>query len=341
MAETLFTFDKDNYHECQSSYRGSNNLEYYLGDYSIEGGSVIDVRADKKSVGACSIIRLRSKTNLSFRRTWDHIRKDATDVMVLWFVKQGSLSISHSGGKSVARAGDFAITKSRTPFFMECHAEDTVHEVLHVILPTHVFRRFIPSEVSNSFSVAAKGRVFSIIQNILTEVLDNNDELEHQIEQLLFDSAMSILSDTIKGYESLSSGRQTIAEQRLQEVLRYIELHLSDPKLSTTMVAEACGISTRYLSSLLKQNETSFSVYIWEQRLTIASQWLSSTSPKEISIAEIAFRVGFKSPAHFSRMFKRVYKKGPREYRADNMAGGTAENTNQEFFVGGTATTLQ
>jgi AraC-like DNA-binding protein len=26
--------------------------------------------------------------------------------------------------------------------------------------------------------------------------------------------------------------------------------------------------------------------------------------------------VGFKSPAHFSRMFKRVFNKGPREFRA-------------------------
>ena len=171
-------------------------------------------------------------------------------------------------------------------------------------------------------------------------MLENNGELADHIEQLLLDSALSILSDTIKGYESLSSGRQTISEQRLQEVLRYIELHLSDPKLSTTMVADACGISTRYLSLLLKQNETSFSVYIWEQRLAIASQWLSSTSPREISIAEIAFRVGFKSPAHFSRMFKRVYKKGPREYRADSIAGNEAPS--QEFFVGsGAAATLQ
>jgi AraC-like DNA-binding protein len=50
--------------------------------------------------------------------------------------------------------------------------------------------------------------------------------------------------------------------------------------------------------------------------MKIASRWLSSSKPSDISIAEIAFRVGFKSPAHFSRMFKRLFDKGPREYRA-------------------------
>jgi AraC-like DNA-binding protein len=37
-----------------------------------------------------------------------------------------------------------------------------------------------------------------------------------------------------------------------------------------------------------------------------------------VSISEIAYSVGFKSPAHFSRMFKRVFDMNPREYRAAN-----------------------
>ena len=39
-------------------------------------------------------------------------------------------------------------------------------------------------------------------------------------------------------------------------MLRYIEVHLSDPKLSITTVAKGCGISTRYLSFLLKLHGT-------------------------------------------------------------------------------------
>jgi hypothetical protein len=55
--ETLFAFDNRNYQDCQAAYRGTKNQEYYLGDYSIESGSVVDVRADRKAVGTCSIIR--------------------------------------------------------------------------------------------------------------------------------------------------------------------------------------------------------------------------------------------------------------------------------------------
>ncbi len=323
MTETLFSFDKRNYLECQDAYRGEKNQEYYLGDYSIEAGSVIDVRADKKAVGSCSIIRLRSKTRLSFQRSWTHIREDATDVTVLWFVRQGRLCINHQCGHSVAEAGGFGITKSLSPFTIKCETnDDSVHEVLHVIVPTHVFRRFMPDEVKAGFTLSGKRREFVIAERLLTDIFEDSDELAPHLEQLLLDSALALVADALKDCENCLMVRQSLPDQRLQEVLRYIDIHLSDPSLSATMVAEACDISPRYLSFLLKQNGTPFSDLVWDKRMKIASQWLSCSKPGEISIAEIAFRVGFKSPAHFSRMFKRLFDKGPREYRAACMAGG-------------------
>ena len=50
MTETLFVFDKRNYMDCQKSFRGSRNQEYYLGEYTIEAGSTIDVRAEARFV---------------------------------------------------------------------------------------------------------------------------------------------------------------------------------------------------------------------------------------------------------------------------------------------------
>jgi AraC-like DNA-binding protein len=110
--------------------------------------------------------------------------------------------------------------------------------------------------------------------------------------------------------------RLSLSEKRRQDVLRYIEIHLSDPKLSIATVAKGCGISPRYLSFLLKLHGTSFSSMVWDKRLKTARQWLSASKPGEASISEIAYKVGFKSPAHFSRMFKRAFKLSPRSYRS-------------------------
>lgn len=83
------------------------------------------------------------------------------------------------------------------------------------------------------------------------------------------------------------------------------------------MTAKGCGISPRYLTTLLKQNGTSFSDLIWQRRLEQARAWMARSDAASISISEIAYAVGFKSPAHFSRMFKRVYARNPSDYRAE------------------------
>jgi len=340
MSETLFAFDVRNYQECQKAFRGQKSQEYYLGDYSIEAGSVIDVRAEKKAVGSCSIIRLRSRTRLFFKRSWSHIRDDATDVTVLWFIKRGTMSVSHQCGCTIARAGDFAITKSMTPFSMECQTdEESRFEVLHVVVPTHVFRQIVRHDIGTGFSVSGQAREFGITERLLMEVFQDPEELAEHIEQLLVDSALAVLADALKDCDHGAPVRLTLADRRLQDVLRFIQVHLSDPRLSTMMVAAACGISPRYLSYLLKQNGTTFSALVWDQRLEVASRWLSSAQACDISMAEIAFRVGFKSPAHFSRMFKRVFKKGPREYRAAFQGDVTSKTA--DFLVRASINTLQ
>ena len=303
MTKTLFAFDERNYRDCQKAFRGDKNQEYYLGDYSIEAGSIIDVRADKKAVGSCSLIRLKAKSRQFFRRSWSHIREDATDVVVLWFVKRGSLCISHQRGRSIARAGDFMITKSMAPFTIECHTDDeSIHEVFHLVVPAHLFRRFLPLDVNVGFTMPAEAREFQIAERILMDVFAGSGELAEHVEQLLIETALGVLADVIRRCENYTRQRQSLAEKRLQDVLKFIDVHLSDPTLNAAMVADACGISSRYLSHLFKQSGTSFSALVWDRRLKIANQWLSSTKPSDISIAEIAFRVGFKSPAHFSRL---------------------------------------
>ena len=318
MAETLFSFDRRNFRECQAQFRGERDQEYYRGDFWIDDTSTIDVRSERRTVGPISIIRQRSATNLSFRRTRQHIREDATDLCVLWFVKHGKLGFSNQCGNKIANPGDFAITRSMAPFLIECEVDaDSVHEVLHVTVPTHILRAHIPHDFSNGVFLHVERRELAIAENILTDVFEDDGTLSADSAKLLVDTALAVIGNAVRANEAAVPARQTIADRRLSDVLRFIEIHLSDSQLSTAMVAKGCGISPRYLSFLLRLKGTSFSELVWEQRLDKARNWLSASDPRDISISEIAYGVGFKSPAHFSRMFKRVFKVNPREFRGE------------------------
>jgi AraC family transcriptional regulator, positive regulator of tynA and feaB len=319
MTETLFAFDQRNYLNCQTSFRGDGNQEYYLGDFSIEARSAIEVRADRKAAGGCSIILLRSNTRLHFRRSWSHIREDSTDVTVLWFVNRGTLCVSHQCGHTTASAGDFLATKSTTPFFIEClPGQDSVHEVLHVVVPTHLLTSYIPHGLTTGFSVPATGCQFTVAQHILTDIFEEEGNLSANAAQLLVESALSVLSQAIGTAPLPGCAHQSISNKRLHDVLRFIELHLSDPKLSIATVAKGCGISPRYVSILLKLHGSAFSTLVWQQRLKIASRLLSSASSNDLSISKVAYGMGFKSLAHFSRKFKAAFNVSPSEYRSMN-----------------------
>ncbi|RJF91229.1 helix-turn-helix transcriptional regulator [Sphingomonas cavernae] len=321
MAETLFALDKRNYRECQTLFRGQRDQEYYQGDYWIEDASVVDVRAERKPVGPASIILLRSATRLFFRRTRQHIRQDATDLSVLWFVKRGGLVISNQCGNRTAHPGDFVITRSMSPFFIECQPDDAgVHEVLHVTVPTHILRAHIPHDLSTGLFMPMDRRELVIAENMLTDIFRDDGRLGPDTARTLLDTAFTIIGHAVRTDETAMPARQSVTDRRLEDVLRFIEVHLSDPDLSTAMVSKGCGISPRYLSSLLRLRGTTFSELVWEQRLEKAKSWLSSSNPRDISISEIAYGVGFKSAAHFSRMFKRVFEINPREFR-----GGVGE----------------
>jgi AraC-like DNA-binding protein len=314
MIETIFSFDERNYRTCQRTFRGPRNQEYYLGDYAIEGRPQVSVRADRKAVGACSIIRLRSNTRMSFRRGWAHIREDGADVAVLWFVKRGRLDLTHQGGRSSAMAGHFLFTQSKLPFAMECALDSaSVHEVLHLVVPSHVLRQVMPTPVKTGFCLPTGNTPLAIAEHIFTDVFEATADFPERMAQLLIESALQVLGSALESAGAGIPTPRTVVEQRVCDILRFIEIHISDPALSAAAVAQACGISPRYLSQLLQSSGTPYSSLVWGKRLQIARQLI--LQPEELPIAGIAHRAGFKSPAHFSRTFKRAFKLCPVDFR--------------------------
>jgi len=316
MAETLFALDQANYRDCQKLFRGVRQQEYYRGDYWVEAKNGIDVRAERRAAGPHAIIRIRSAARQFFRRTRQHIREDGTDLCVLWFVKRGQLNLTNQCGNQVAGPSDFLITRSISPSFIECDLdEDGVHEVLNVTVPTHLLRCHIVRDIATSMLMPMRHELL-IAEKILSEVFADEGAIAEDLARTLVEAALSAVGHAVRKSGATVPARQTMAKRRLEEVLRFIEVRLSDPAMSTAMVSRGCGISPRYLSFLLRTSGTSFSELAWQKRLERAKEWLAKSGPEEISISEIAYGVGFKGAAHFSRMFKRIFKMNPREFRA-------------------------
>jgi len=86
---------------------------------------------------------------------------------------------------------------------------------------------------------------------------------------------------------------------------------LSTGKVSMIAVAGALGLSRQTLFRRLRAEGVTFETVLDELRLKLALHHLDD---EKGSIKEAAYRVGFSSPAAFSRAFKRWTGSSPRAY---------------------------
>ena len=109
---------------------------------------------------------------------------------------------------------------------------------------------------------------------------------------------------------------------RVRRALAQIESGFGQPELSPVSIAAAQGVSRRHLDALLARRGTSLSRLLRERRLSEAARLLRARSHAQCSISTIAHSVGFKSGAHFSRVFRQRFELSPLQWRARPRSAG-------------------
>ena len=100
------------------------------------------------------------------------------------------------------------------------------------------------------------------------------------------------------------------------EFKKVLEKELNENKFQVQYFAEKLNLHPNYLNSVIK-SKTGRTVIDWisERSLSVAKSLLMTTS---YSTKEIAFKLGFSEPTHFSRFFKKQTHVSPTEFRKSN-----------------------
>ena len=102
------------------------------------------------------------------------------------------------------------------------------------------------------------------------------------------------------------------ANRFVRAAIEYIGEHYTED-ISLSDVADQVGISAGYLSTMFSQNmECKFVDYLNQVRIEHACTYLEQNFLKTY---EIAYKVGFRDEKYFSKVFKKVIGKSPKEYR--------------------------
>lgn len=108
-------------------------------------------------------------------------------------------------------------------------------------------------------------------------------------------------------------------EPLLAEVFEVIERRHTEP-LSLRDVARELGVTPGHLTTVVRRR-TGRTVGEWiiERRMAAARGMLAET---DLSVAEVARRVGVPDPGYFSRLFSRAHGSAPREWRGAGPTSG-------------------
>lgn len=314
--QTIYSYSGSDFDELDRTYADVVRQEFYDGDLTTEHRENVDLTVQKALAYPMSLVRVISNSGISYRRAWHHIRANKVGVRVIWFVRKGSLQIVRSRNTCIVQAGECAILNSCSPFYASAVTDGETFDAVQAIVPAHLFLSHLSTASGFDAAFAVNFDDREVIVKLLDLLFGDGEALSPNAAEPLVAAFLEAIADKVGNLTDAPPRRQKIIDLRLADIKTYIMKNLTDPDLSYDQVAAKCGISPRYLCYLLKADDTSFSKLVWSQRLPKARDWLVAHEWQEYPIQEIAFMAGFKSAAHFSRMFKSAYGCSPKEYRA-------------------------
>lgn len=118
-------------------------------------------------------------------------------------------------------------------------------------------------------------------------------------------------------------------DPHLKEVFDYIEGHYHEG-ITLSDVAEAVGYSSAYLTNqVAKQTGDTVNGWIVKRRMAAARPLLKNTNQ---TIEEIAVKLGYQNPCHFSRQFRQHHSLSPSNWRKQHQFFPVSQTTRLQFL---------
>jgi len=273
--------------------------------------ATFDGRLEHQSLGDLSLSRLQTEP-VQYERHPRHIAGASEEQYLITIPRRSPVEFRQLGREVRCDPGGFIIERGDEPYRFSYEAANDLC-VLKVAKPVLSTRLRNPDRFC---ALVFNGRdglggLFTTmaqhVQAQATSDLAAGAVLGRQLIELL----TLTLDRTIDSADVALSSVRAAHLKRAEDVIRR---NLSNPDLSPDLVADACGISKRYLHEIFADGNGTVSQHIREQRLIAARNMLQMPNPGPMS--DIAYRFGFSDQAQFSRLFKAMFGQTPSGYRA-------------------------
>lgn len=250
-----------------------------------------------------------------YRRTED-IDKDSNDDFLLATQLEGTVVVKERNVEFTQHPGSISLMSAGEPYSI-IHTQKSHRLILHI--PNALYKeRILGHQEERDFRprLMEAGGLATIVHVMLKSLAFEADKLsvteQHTLAESLLELTAAMLRSEVDQEYEHNHAKQSALFRR---ILEFMEANFTDCELTPEKVANANGISMRYLHSLFQQAGMTVSKWIWERRLKATREDLLDPQMNHMRVSEIAYRRGFNDPAHFSRAFKSRFDISPSKLR--------------------------
>jgi AraC-like DNA-binding protein len=259
---------------------------------------------------------LETRSGPGEARWSDHaLREKDPDRWFLFVQGEGDTVSGQEGRRARFRTGDIGLTDMSRPF----HCTYTERRAVLVTYPK-ALSPLGGRDLDRLAGVSIPGRsgtaalASSLVRELPGQLASYGGSEAARAGAAVLDLVSVALAAHLERVPKLPPETRTHA--LLLSCRRYIEEHLSDPRLTPESVAVAHHISLRYLHRLFEPGGEGVAALIRRRRLARCRQDLLDPALVARPVSAIGARWGLPDAAHFSRIFKAAHGLPPAAYRA-------------------------
>lgn len=267
-------------------------------------------RLEQHTLGPLALNFIRADPQEVWRTPRD-IGRSTDNHFYLLHIRAGRLVVRQRGREAVVEAGACVLVDSKEPYHFSFPEGDFC---LSTQLPAPWLNTWLPAPedlVARPWGPATGGWGAVLAGALGNFSAQGFDDMPLPASAMA-DQIGSLLALAGGNPRARTSSHRTALLRRLRSA---INDQFADAALAPTQVAQAHGISVRYLHALFAEAGTSFGAELMASRLERASRMLNDGRFGGLAVSEIAWRCGFKDPSHFARVFRRRFGSAPVNYQ--------------------------
>jgi len=298
-------------------------LDLYLVPLAHDAGFDFDAFISIRELGGVRIARFGGSP-VAAARTPAHIDMSDPGYYMLALPTRGVARVRQLGRQITLRPGDLALLDSSHPYTIEFGNADQFEHVAYQIPKARLDARSDQIERALAVRLPAGSDAGRLASPYLSTLAAPSWRTPNASATPLLETGLDLLVNAAL----LAAGLDLPSVARQAGMLDQLKMHarsrLRDPSLSPVSVAAAHYLSTRQLHRLFAREGMTFGAWVREERLGGCRRDLADPGLREVPVAELAARWGYRSAAHFTRTFSARYGVGPRDFRRAAVAHDAA-----------------